>query len=1002
MKKGILLTIGILFLNCLTFGQVLSDFESGLSSTFGTWANQTWEGAAFTSVSAVTDPTARATGQVMQIAFDGSKDYRGMCDVEKYPLDFKSAPVIGFWVYLPADIPSGYNIGLVGQDQNSWSDCGTSIPVTLIPKETWYPIYFQVKQLSLSASNFDAFKYGMCKLLFKVDVGTSTTHADSVWAGNILVDDITAYGSSPTAITDFESGLGGFAAQSWIGTGVTGAVVAADTTSRAAGNVLQVAWDGSKGTSGGVDKEPVAASSDIITVWVYLPSDMPNGYQFSIVGQDNVCWCDAADTISVSQIPKDKWFPITFNARQLSLTQSNFTPFSPNQIAKFIIKLTTGTASGADLNWAGTFLVDDVDYWGMAVPPTWVVDNFESTVAGVDGWYNNSGIHAAVDSLYQFKHTESDASLNGVLAAHFNFSKDAAGDISKDNVVVYDTTTKTTADKIMVNVFLPTTLPDGKVTIAAGPNGTWNSQDFAFSSIGKGAWKTVEFTKMSGITDPTKPVILTVQVALNSTASYDTTILFDNVIVHGIAEPVAVVHSPATKGSVVNFSTKSTTYDYVRLDWVDNNLGTEFYSIYQSTSPVTNLADAKVKRVAGLVPHGQQVWSFRPYTSDGSAVTLYYAVTASTVNSKGDTTETALTSSCEVGPLTVTKTSKTYKIKYVSNFHDSFEESDGDGTAFAPYAANVIKPEHSGGSAARSATWNVDNTDFNYAVTMVVDDSCLYIHGDILDIDMTTSSFGTINCWNGDAIEFYMSFYDRNSTKIWHDITGTAPTNMYAANGDYRYGINDLGEVNIGENSNGGMSAGYSAALDGSGWSFNFKVQLDSIQGKLFKNGGFFPLRIDANGINPDAPWNETGKSQVLQTGMCYTDDYSVSPNPVAFGLDNDWTRPSVFGSAELLDYPTAVKNTGNNLPKEFKLYNNYPNPFNPSTIIKYDLPKESQVLLKVYDILGKEVATIVNDKQKAGTYTLNFNASKFASGVYIYRITAGNYVHAQKMMLLK
>jgi hypothetical protein len=87
----------------------------------------------------------------------------------------------------------------------------------------------------------------------------------------------------------------------------------------------------------------------------------------------------------------------------------------------------------------------------------------------------------------------------------------------------------------------------------------------------------------------------------------------------------------------------------------------------------------------------------------------------------------------------------------------------------------------------------------------------------------------------------------------------------------------------------------------------------------------------------------------------------------------------------------------------EFKLYNNYPNPFNPSTVIKYDLPGELNVTLKVYDILGREVAALVNNqKQAAGSYSISFDASKYASGVYIYKITAGSYIKAFKMMLIK
>ncbi len=87
---------------------------------------------------------------------------------------------------------------------------------------------------------------------------------------------------------------------------------------------------------------------------------------------------------------------------------------------------------------------------------------------------------------------------------------------------------------------------------------------------------------------------------------------------------------------------------------------------------------------------------------------------------------------------------------------------------------------------------------------------------------------------------------------------------------------------------------------------------------------------------------------------------------------------------------------------KQFKLYQNYPNPFNPTTKIKYQIPKEEKVTLKVYDILGREVSTLVNEIKSAGIHEINFNASRLASGVYFYRITAGNYSDIKKIVLLK
>ena len=98
----------------------------------------------------------------------------------------------------------------------------------------------------------------------------------------------------------------------------------------------------------------------------------------------------------------------------------------------------------------------------------------------------------------------------------------------------------------------------------------------------------------------------------------------------------------------------------------------------------------------------------------------------------------------------------------------------------------------------------------------------------------------------------------------------------------------------------------------------------------------------------------------------------------------------------------TGVATLSTGIPASYTLSQNYPNPFNPTTNIKYSLTKESQVSLKVFDILGREVETLVNLNQKAGSYAVNFNASKLASGVYIYRLQAGDFIQSMKMMLIK
>lgn len=91
-----------------------------------------------------------------------------------------------------------------------------------------------------------------------------------------------------------------------------------------------------------------------------------------------------------------------------------------------------------------------------------------------------------------------------------------------------------------------------------------------------------------------------------------------------------------------------------------------------------------------------------------------------------------------------------------------------------------------------------------------------------------------------------------------------------------------------------------------------------------------------------------------------------------------------------------------NKLPESFNISQNYPNPFNPVTTIRYSIPKNSQVTLKVYDILGSEVATLVNEEKPIGSYKIEFDASIYSSGIYFYRLQSGRFVETKKMILIK
>ena len=98
----------------------------------------------------------------------------------------------------------------------------------------------------------------------------------------------------------------------------------------------------------------------------------------------------------------------------------------------------------------------------------------------------------------------------------------------------------------------------------------------------------------------------------------------------------------------------------------------------------------------------------------------------------------------------------------------------------------------------------------------------------------------------------------------------------------------------------------------------------------------------------------------------------------------------------------TGIKQISSEIPTEYKLYNAYPNPFNPKTKIKLDLPQNGFIKLVVYDVMGREIETLVNQQMNAGTYIIDFNASNLASGIYYYRIVASDFVAVKKMVLLK
>ncbi len=125
---------------------------------------------------------------------------------------------------------------------------------------------------------------------------------------------------------------------------------------------------------------------------------------------------------------------------------------------------------------------------------------------------------------------------------------------------------------------------------------------------------------------------------------------------------------------------------------------------------------------------------------------------------------------------------------------------------------------------------------------------------------------------------------------------------------------------------------------------------------------------------------------------------------PARGSLSNDIGAYGGPGAAKFPNFnlTTSVRLKDNNMPADFRLYQNYPNPFNPETTINFSTLKSGRVTIKIYDLLGKEAATLINEEKPAGNYSLRFNAVNLVSGVYLYKMVAGDFVETRKFILLK
>jgi hypothetical protein len=312
---------------------------------------------------------------------------------------------------------------------------------------------------------------------------------------------------------------------------------------------------------------------------------------------------------------------------------------------------------------------------------------------------------------------------------------------------------------------------------------------------------------------------------------------------------------------------------------------------------------------------------------------------------------------------------------------------DGTLSEFDIYADYNIPPEGAGTDLV--GDWTPASTDLNLTqLNLVMDDDYLYVGANVVDDDLAESG----QAWEGDALELFISFYNALALTAWHDL-GTVDV---PGTGDYRISFTSWGEIQQAGSSPieyPGME--YLILPSPVGYLIEAKISLDAMasSGEYTPQvGDMLPVRIDLNDKDLIADAPETGRTKQLNTG--------------GVGNDQNWKRPSCWGYLEVYS-PTAVEKENTTLPKTTQLYGNYPNPFNPTTTLKYDLAKSGHVSLVIYNMLGQKIRTLIDANKAAGYHTIQWDGSndagvKVSSGIYLYTFKADGYNQTKKMILIK
>ena len=499
-------------------------------------------------------------------------------------------------------------------------------------------------------------------------------------------------------------------------------------------------------------------------------------------------------------------------------------------------------------------------------------------------------------------------------------------------------------------------------------DGTWKEVKVPLNEFNRfaGVWDDAIGGMVDGEFDSSK--IATFAIVANGQANFaDKVVYFDDI---WTGNPVFDWIPPAevTGVSVV----PSDCYNLVIWQDVEGE-ATETYTVYYSEEPITDVTSPNVDVLKEKIPENTQTathWIYYPLIDKD--VTYYYAVECADASGNfGPAGMSGAVTNCGLGVPTISLTVPT-------NFSADGDLTEWDASGIRPW---VLTPE-----TDKVALGEVtDSNDLTATVYLAMDNDNLYIALDVIDDVFAYETTG--NWWDWDSFQFFIGLYDQRGrrhtsygrgdepdysivflqNKLMHDTNGGAT--IYTPD-DVNYHFEELG---------------------GADYIVEAKIPFDSIA--FGEDQIFSPVR--GMKIPFDLYFHDND-------GAEWEGNLAYSPNNTDLGWQNprEWTYTWIGDTT----YTTTAiaENHDPFVVREYSLSQNFPNPFNPTTAINFSIPKAGKVTIDIFNTLGQKLLTLVDEHKAAGRYTVELKGNKLPSGIYFYRMQAGDFSKIKKMMLVK